>query len=407
MHLLPGHGRRVGQPRAGARRARPRQALAHGQARADRDARGPRHGDRAHRPRGDGDHDLQRALQHRPPLPVDRPYQRRPRRLEPGDLADRGRSRRISASTSTWRMPSATSAPRNSTRSSPACGTAGRTTPCCATRQSGLYMDRDKVHFLDHVGKHFKVKGPLNITRSPQGWPVIAQAGSSEAGRELAARTADVVFTRADQDRRGQGLLRRHQAARGDVRPRARRHQDHARPDAGARPHDGTRRSENYEYLQSLMPDDVALLSLSHISGGLDLTKFPLDGPLPELPPSNAAKAPPGAGGEDRAREQHDPAPDRPPHRGRHRPSRDRRHGRVHGRRDGEVAQGRGGRRLQRRLQPLSQAVRGFLPAGRARAAAARHLPHRVRRHDACARIRAQEFRRTDTPGGTRCKEAS
>ena len=48
---------------------------------------------------------------------------------------------------------------------------------------------------------------------------------------------------------------------------------------------------ENYEYLQSLMPDDVALQSLSHISGGLDLTKFPLDGPLPELPPSNAAKA--------------------------------------------------------------------------------------------------------------------
>jgi len=47
----------------------------------------------------------------------------------------------------------------------------------------------------------------------------------------------------------------------------------------------------NYEYLQSLMPDDVALQSLSHISGGLDLSKFPLDGPLPELPPSNAAKA--------------------------------------------------------------------------------------------------------------------
>src|SRR5258708_5563055 len=62
-------------------------------------------------------------------------------------------------------------------------------------KQRGIYIDRDKVHFLDHVGKHFKVKGPLNITRSAQGWPVIAQAGSSEAGRDLAARTADVVFT--------------------------------------------------------------------------------------------------------------------------------------------------------------------------------------------------------------------
>ena len=53
-------------------------------------------------------------------------------------------------------------------------------------KESGVYMDRAKVHFLDHAGKHFKVKGPLNITRSPQGWPVIAQAGSSEAGRDLA-----------------------------------------------------------------------------------------------------------------------------------------------------------------------------------------------------------------------------
>ena len=48
-------------------------------------------------------------------------------------------------------------------------------------KKSGLYMDREKVHFLDHVGKHFKVKGPLNITRSPQGWPVIAQAGPAFA----------------------------------------------------------------------------------------------------------------------------------------------------------------------------------------------------------------------------------
>ncbi len=46
---------------------------------------------------------------------------------------------------------------------------------------------------------------------------------------------------------------------------------------------------ERYEELQALLPDDVALQSLSHISGGLDLMQFPLDGPLPDLPPSNAA----------------------------------------------------------------------------------------------------------------------
>lgn len=157
-------------------------------------------------------------------------------------------------------------------------------------KQSGVYMDRGKVHFLDHVGKHFKVKGPLNITRSPQGWPVVAQAGSSEAGRELAARTADVVFT-------AQTRIDEARAFYADIKGRAARY--------GRRPNDikimpgltpvlgrtMEEARESYEYLQSLMPDDVALQSLSHISGGLDLGKYPLDGPLPELPTSNAAKA--------------------------------------------------------------------------------------------------------------------
>src|SRR6185312_3559700 len=52
---------------------------------------------------------------------------------------------------------------------------------------SGLYFDPDKLHVLNHHGKHFKVRGPLNVARSPQGWPVVVQAGASDAGRELAA----------------------------------------------------------------------------------------------------------------------------------------------------------------------------------------------------------------------------
>ena len=157
-------------------------------------------------------------------------------------------------------------------------------------KKSGVYMDRDKVHFLDHVGKHFKVKGPLNITRSPQGWPVIAQAGSSEAGRELAARTADVVFT-------AQTRIDEAKAFYADIKQRAARYgrgPDDIKIMPGLTPvlgHTMDEAREAYEYLQSLMPDDVALQSLSHISGGLDLSKYPLDGPLPELPPSNAAKA--------------------------------------------------------------------------------------------------------------------
>ena len=64
-------------------------------------------------------------------------------------------------------------------------------------RQAGLYHDPAKLHQLDHAGTHFQVRGPLNIARTPQGRPVIAQAGGSERGRELAARTAEIAFSLA------------------------------------------------------------------------------------------------------------------------------------------------------------------------------------------------------------------
>ncbi|MDO1582934.1 LLM class flavin-dependent oxidoreductase [Rhizobium oryzicola] len=64
-------------------------------------------------------------------------------------------------------------------------------------KAAGLYHDKDKLHLLNHKGKHFQVRGPLNIAASPQGRPIIAQAGGSEAGMELAARTAEIVFSLA------------------------------------------------------------------------------------------------------------------------------------------------------------------------------------------------------------------
>src|SRR6202043_631987 len=60
--------------------------------------------------------------------------------------------------------------------------------------ESGLYFDPDKMHVLNHKGGHLSVRGPLNIARPVQGWPVIVQAGGSEAGRQLAAQTADIIF---------------------------------------------------------------------------------------------------------------------------------------------------------------------------------------------------------------------
>src|SRR6202040_374790 len=59
---------------------------------------------------------------------------------------------------------------------------------------AGLYFDPEKMHVLNHNGKYLKVRGPLNIARPVQGWPVIVQAGASEPGRQLAAETAELVF---------------------------------------------------------------------------------------------------------------------------------------------------------------------------------------------------------------------
>jgi len=61
--------------------------------------------------------------------------------------------------------------------------------------EHGIFFDRTKMHVLHHKGEYLSVRGPLNIARPVQGWPVIVQAGASEAGRQLAAETAEAVFT--------------------------------------------------------------------------------------------------------------------------------------------------------------------------------------------------------------------
>ncbi|MGO8655170.1 LLM class flavin-dependent oxidoreductase, partial [Rhizobium ruizarguesonis] len=61
-------------------------------------------------------------------------------------------------------------------------------------RESGLFFDPEKMHVLGHKGEELSVRGPLNIARPPQGWPVIVQAGQSDPGRQLAAETAEMVF---------------------------------------------------------------------------------------------------------------------------------------------------------------------------------------------------------------------
>ncbi|WP_176738423.1 NtaA/DmoA family FMN-dependent monooxygenase [Micromonospora pallida] len=66
-----------------------------------------------------------------------------------------------------------------------------------ADKETGLFTDPGRVHRIDHEGTFFKVRGPLTTFRPPQGWPVLSQAGESEAGKALAARYAELVYTGA------------------------------------------------------------------------------------------------------------------------------------------------------------------------------------------------------------------
>ncbi len=157
-------------------------------------------------------------------------------------------------------------------------------------KQSGLYFDPDKQHVLNHKGKFFKVRGPLNVARSPQGHPVLVQAGSSEPGKELAARTAEVVFTahQTFEDARTfytdlKGRLRKYG-----------RHADDLKVMPGIFPVVGrtiAEAEEKFEQIQELIHPVVGLALLSGMTGGVDLSAYPLDGPVPALPETNASKS--------------------------------------------------------------------------------------------------------------------
>jgi len=156
-------------------------------------------------------------------------------------------------------------------------------------KAAGVYFDPDKMHFLNHKGTHFSVRGPLMVQRSPQGRPVIVQAGGSEDGRQLAAETADVIFT-VQQD------LKASRAFCDDVKGRAGKH---GRPPEaikvlpGVMPVVGRTRDEakaKYEELQDLILPEIGVRQLSSYIG-VDLTQFPIDGPVPEPKETNGEQA--------------------------------------------------------------------------------------------------------------------
>ena len=154
---------------------------------------------------------------------------------------------------------------------------------------NGIFFDPDKMHVLDHKGPHFSVRGPLNIGRPVQGWPVIVQAGASDAGRQLAAETAEAVFTAQSNIEAGRAFL-------ADVKGRMEkvgRSPDHMKIMPGCLVVVGDTVEEAREKrarLDSLVHYESAIASLS-ISLGHDASGFDPDGPLPEIPESNASKS--------------------------------------------------------------------------------------------------------------------
>jgi len=157
-------------------------------------------------------------------------------------------------------------------------------------KHTGLSFDPAKMRVLDHHGQHFKVRGPLNVPRSPSGHPVIVQAGASDSGRDLAARKGEVIFTAtADIDVA--------QAFYGDVKRRAvaaGRSVDDIKIMPGMFPIVASSEKaamERFEELQELVDIESGRAQLSRILGYADLSNFDLDGPLPDLPATNARKA--------------------------------------------------------------------------------------------------------------------
>ncbi|HMK81329.1 MAG TPA: LLM class flavin-dependent oxidoreductase [Xanthobacteraceae bacterium] len=150
-----------------------------------------------------------------------------------------------------------------------------------ADRASGLYIDPARLRAINHAGTFFKVKGPLNIGRSPQGHPVVLQAGGSEAGQALAARTADIVFSVVQDIDEAKAA---YAALKGRLPQYGRKAED-ATVLPGVMPIVGRTDREAREklnVLQSFVSGSNALKLLSDRLGR-DMSAYDLDGPVPEL----------------------------------------------------------------------------------------------------------------------------
>ena len=159
-----------------------------------------------------------------------------------------------------------------------------------ADRATGTFLDKSKVRPLNHKGRFFSVKGPLNIERSPQGQPIIIQAGGSPAGQELSARSADLVFSVVNGDtvagKAAYDSLKQ-RVIRNGRRP------EHLPILPGVMPIIGETDEQAWEQLSKLQSWLNATNALTLVSSrlGHDISAYPLDGPVPEFPQTQGGQA--------------------------------------------------------------------------------------------------------------------
>ena len=149
-------------------------------------------------------------------------------------------------------------------------------------KESGVFIDPSKMHRLDHKGEFYSVQGPLNISRSKQGSPVLIQAGSSEAGRGFAAKIADAIFTGQSTRSDAAGFYK-------DIKTRAEESGRDPRqvlvlpgcsPVVGDTPEEA---EAKYQEIANLVVIDDALNYLGRYFNDIDFSPYDLDEPFPDL----------------------------------------------------------------------------------------------------------------------------
>jgi FMN-dependent oxidoreductase (nitrilotriacetate monooxygenase family) len=155
--------------------------------------------------------------------------------------------------------------------------------PYVRDKAAGIYVDTGKMHALHHKGRFYDVAGPLNVTRSPQGQPVLIQAGSSGPGQALASRHAEVVFTAQQDLQAAQAFYR---GLKSQVAAQGRR-AGHCLVMPGLMPIIGRTEQEARDKLAQLQSytDQSNALAILEEHLGCDMGGYDLDGPMPELPP--------------------------------------------------------------------------------------------------------------------------